>query len=108
MDRAYVQSGVGPVRSHAQERNAASRENAIFLVVSELLLPLVVPYAVKFETDQRKICGEDRFGDPVRPREWFLVPLHVIDDAVQAVRDGSITGLVYDPKAAHLVGQRPS
>jgi hypothetical protein len=61
-----------------------------------------------FAPAQLDLTIHDRFGHPVRPREWFLVPLHVIDDAVQAVRDGSITGLVYDPKAAHLVGQRPS
>ena len=47
----------------------------------------------------------DRFGQPVRPREWFLVPLHVIDEAVRAIEDGSITNLVYDPKRAQLVQQ---
>lgn len=45
----------------------------------------------------------DRFGNPVRPREWFLVPLHVIDEAVQHVLDGSITDVVYDPQTARLV-----
>jgi hypothetical protein len=46
----------------------------------------------------------DRFDRPVRPREWFLVPLHVIDEAVQRILDGSITDVVYDPKTARLVG----
>ena len=45
----------------------------------------------------------DRFGQPVRPREWFLVPLHVIDEAVGRIRDGSITNFVYDPQSARLV-----
>ena len=45
----------------------------------------------------------DRFGQPVQPEEWFLVPLHVIDEAVQRVRDGSITEVVYDPKTARLI-----
>lgn len=45
----------------------------------------------------------DRFGHPVRPKEWFLVPLHVIDDAVRRVRDGSITNVVYDPQTASLI-----
>ncbi|WP_372173848.1 GIY-YIG nuclease family protein [Xanthomonas axonopodis] len=48
---------------------------------------------------------EDRFGNPVRPREWFLVPLHVIDEAVRRIQDGSITGYVYDPAQAALVLQ---
>ncbi|MGC8120973.1 GIY-YIG nuclease family protein [Marinobacter sp. VGCF2001] len=46
---------------------------------------------------------KDRFGHPVKPREWFLVPLSVIDDAVGRIRDGSITKLVYDPGNARLV-----
>lgn len=47
----------------------------------------------------------DRFGQPVRPREWFLVPLHVIDEAVQRIRDGSITNMIYDPCSARLLQQ---
>jgi hypothetical protein len=39
----------------------------------------------------------------VQPEEWFLVPLFVIDEAVQRIKDGSITGYVYEPKAARLV-----
>lgn len=46
---------------------------------------------------------KDRFGQPVIPREWFLAPLFVIDQAVEKIRDGSITGFVYDPKTAALV-----
>lgn len=45
----------------------------------------------------------DRFGHPVRPREWFLIPLPVIDEAVDRVRDGTIADVVYDPKVAQLV-----
>jgi hypothetical protein len=56
-----------------------------------------------FGTAQLDLTIHDRFGRPVRPREWFLVPLHVIDEAVQRIRDGSITGVVYDPKTARLV-----
>jgi hypothetical protein len=45
----------------------------------------------------------DRFGNPVKPREWFLAPLAVIDEAVTRIRDGSITDYIYDPKQARLV-----
>ena len=57
-----------------------------------------------FGAAQLDLTIEDRFGHPVKPREWFLVPLHVIDEAVQRIRDGSITEVVYDPKTAQLVG----
>ncbi|WP_272992840.1 GIY-YIG nuclease family protein [Porticoccus hydrocarbonoclasticus] len=55
---------------------------------------------------QLELTIQDRFGHPVKPREWFLVPLHVIDEAVQRIRDGSITDVIYDPKAARLVTRK--
>lgn len=45
---------------------------------------------------------KDRFGNPVVPREWFLVPVHAVDAAVERIRDGSIAGYVYDPASATL------
>jgi T5orf172 domain len=56
-----------------------------------------------FGPAQLDLTIDDRFGQPVRPREWFLVPLHVIDEAVQRIRDGSITEVAYNPKSARLV-----
>ena len=55
-----------------------------------------------FSTVQLDLTIEDRFGKPVKPKEWFVVPLHVIDEAVERIRDGTITGLVYDPQIARL------
>ncbi len=37
------------------------------------------------------------------PREWFLVPLHAIDAAVEKIRDGTITQYLYDTATAALV-----
>jgi len=45
---------------------------------------------------------EDRFGNPIKPREWFLVPLSVVDDAVEKIRDRSIGQFEYDPSTASL------
>lgn len=36
----------------------------------------------------------DRFGPPVVPREWFLVPLFVIKEAVEKNKDGSSLDIV--------------
>ena len=44
----------------------------------------------------------DRFGHPVQPREWFLVPLAVIDQVVERIRDETIAGMTYDPQTASL------
>jgi hypothetical protein len=43
-----------------------------------------------------------RFGHPVKPREWFLVPLQVIDEAVQRIRDRSIVNHRYEPQIGEL------
>jgi hypothetical protein len=69
--------------------NRTKLENLLHRIFAPALLDLTI---------------HDRFGHPVRPREWFLVPLHIIDEAVERIRDGSITGVVYDPKTARLVG----
>lgn len=45
----------------------------------------------------------DRFGRPVVPREWFMVPLFVIDEAVERIKDRTIVDFRYDPKSAKLV-----
>lgn len=56
-----------------------------------------------FAPARLNITINDRFGHPVQPEEWFLVPLFVIDEAVTRIKDGSITEYIYDPKAAKLV-----
>jgi hypothetical protein len=48
----------------------------------------------------------DRFGKLVRPREWYLIPLSVIDQVVAAIQDGSINELSYDPATASLIARR--
>lgn len=56
-----------------------------------------------FGAAQLDLTIEDRFGHPVKPREWFLVPLQAIDEAVKRIQDGSITDVVYDPETARLM-----
>lgn len=56
-----------------------------------------------FAPAQLDIEIKDRFGNPVVPREWFLVPRFIVDDAVERIKDGTITDYIYDPAAARLV-----
>ena len=49
---------------------------------------------------------EDRFGNPVVPREWFLAPLDAIDEAVEKIREGTITQFRYDTNSASLVARQ--
>ncbi|HEY9579664.1 MAG TPA: GIY-YIG nuclease family protein [Rhizorhapis sp.] len=55
-----------------------------------------------FAPAQLNIEIKDRFGNPIVPREWFLVPRFIVDDAVTRIKDGTITDFVYDPKTATL------
>ena len=48
----------------------------------------------------------DRFGHPVIPREWFLVPLFVIDEVVEKIKDGTISEYAYDTESAALVSDK--
>jgi hypothetical protein len=48
-----------------------------------------------------------RFRYPVKPREWFLAPLFIVDEVVERIKDGSITQYVYDPTEARLVRVAP-
>ena len=56
-----------------------------------------------FDPARLHIEVKDRFGNPVIPREWFLVPLFAIDEAVARIKDGTITDVAYDPSTARLI-----
>ncbi len=55
-----------------------------------------------FDPARLNIEVKDRFGNPVVPQEWFLVPLFAIDEAVAKIKDGTITEFGYDPSTARL------
>ena len=44
----------------------------------------------------------DRFGKPFRPREWFLLPIDVVERAVKMLVDGSIVHHRYDRDTGEL------
>jgi T5orf172 domain len=56
-----------------------------------------------FDAARLSIQINDRFGKPVIPREWFLVPIFVVDEVVARIKDGSITRFAYDPTKATLI-----
>ncbi len=55
-----------------------------------------------FDVARLEIEIKDRFGKPVKVREWFLVPLFVIDEMVSKIMDGTISEYYYDPASAEL------
>ncbi len=55
-----------------------------------------------FSAAQLQISLPGYPGRLVQPREWFVVPLLVVDEAVRRIQDGSITGFTYKPSLAAL------
>lgn len=47
----------------------------------------------------------DRKGHDYDPSEWFVVPLNVIDQAIDLIISGDIVGYVYDARAQKLISQ---
>lgn len=88
-DATYLLAGVEVVATYRLHNLNRSRLEKIFHHL--------------FGAVQLDLTIEDRFGNSVKPKEWFLVPLHVIDEAVQHIREGTITHVVYEPEAARLI-----
>lgn len=87
-DATYLLAEVEVVATYKLHNiNRTRMENLFHRVFSRAQIELTIP---------------DRFGNPVQPREWFLVPLHVINEAVESIRNGSITQKVYNPETARL------
>lgn len=58
-----------------------------------------------FEPAKLNIEILDRFGKPITPREWFLVPLFIINDAIEKIKDGSIVHYSYDATLGKIIGK---
>jgi T5orf172 domain len=64
----------------------------------------------RFEQTVHRVFGSaklqmripDRFGNHVEPREWFLVPLAVVNEVMQRIQDESIVDYVYDSSLGKL------
>ena len=84
---------IGVTDMAVEKRIACARLQSTFLMAD---VEIVATYKLsnmnltKFESLIHHFFAEatldievlDRFGKPVKPKEWFLVPLHAIDEAV--------------------------
>ncbi len=105
---------IGVTGGSVERRIANAKFDATFLLAD---VEIVATYELfninrtKLENVIHRVFGaarldmeiKDRFGKPVVPREWFLVPLFVIDEAVERIRDGTIFNYRYRPDKAALV-----
>ena len=56
-----------------------------------------------FDAARLNIQISDRFGNPIYPREWFLVPLFIIDEVVEKIINGTLSKYQYDAKSVKLI-----
>jgi hypothetical protein len=56
-----------------------------------------------FASARLDLALQDRFGAQVRPQEWFLVPLEVIEETIEKIKSGTINQFRYEPNTASLV-----
>jgi Meiotically up-regulated gene 113 len=105
---------IGVTNMSVDQRIAGARLQPTFLMADVEVVATYELYNIsraKLENlihrvfDQARLDIEikDRFGQPVVPREWFLVPLFVIDEVVEKIRDGTISDFRYSPESASLI-----
>jgi hypothetical protein len=93
-DPTFLLAPVHPVRTYdAINLNTNKFENLLHRFFAEARLDIEIM---------------DRFGKPFRPREWFLLPLSVIEQAIPMLIDGSVIRHRYDTKSGTIVPVRPS
>jgi hypothetical protein len=105
---------IGVTGGDVQRRITNAKVDATFLLADVEVVTTYTLYHINrtklenllhkvFAPGRLDITITDRFGNPVQPREWFQVPLFIIDEAIERIRDGSITEYRYDPARVALV-----
>ncbi len=56
-----------------------------------------------FDSARLNIQISDRFGNPIYPREWFLVPLFIINEVVEKIIEGTLSKYQYDASSVKLI-----
>jgi hypothetical protein len=109
---------IGVTSGDVKKRIANAKKDATYLladveIVMTFKLTQIDPHKLEallhkfFDSARIDLEFPDRFGTLVKPREWFFVPLVVIEAAIQAIQDGTIDRYTYDPKTASLVMTEP-
>lgn len=104
---------IGVTGGDLKRRLANAKNDATFLLAD---VEIVATYKLanisrtKLEKIIHKFFGaakldieiNDRFGRLVKSQEWFLVPIFVIDEMVEKVKEGTISDYYYDPTTAEI------
>jgi hypothetical protein len=113
-EHRHVMHKIGVTSGSVETRIAGAEKSSTYLLAGVEVVATYKVYGVNcqklealihkvFAAAQINLSIPDRFGNMVKPREWFLVPLPVIDEVVQRIRDRSILEYRYEPSAGALV-----
>ena len=105
---------IGVTNMTVEQRIAGARLEPTFLMADVEIVATYELYNInrtKLENLLHRIFAlvrleieiKNRFGKPVVPREWFIVPLSVIDEVVEKIKNDSIANFYYDPNQCKIL-----
>lgn len=105
---------IGVTSGSVETRISGAEKSSTYLLAGVDVVATYLVYGVNcqklesllhkvFAAAQLDLSIPDRFGHMVKPREWFVVPLPVINEAVERIRDRSITAFRYSPAEGRLL-----
>lgn len=111
--REYLHK-IGITTSDVKKRVANASKDATYLladveVVAEFTLYNMNLQATEkllhtfFRDAQADIQIPDRFGNLVKPKEWFFLPLDLIKQVIQILQNDDITQYQYDSKSVSII-----
>ena len=111
----HVLHKIGVTTGKVSQRITEARKDPTYLLANVELVATyslpenIVPQKLEklihkvLQSAQLDIVIEDRFGNPVKPKEWFLVSLNTINDIIDHIKNGSIEAVYYDAEKAQLI-----
>lgn len=107
---------IGVTTGSVEDRIRGAHLQPTFLLAGVEIIATYQLYTVlphKLESKIHQLFGNARIditipsyhGRQKPAKEWFLVPLSVIDEAIKRIKDGSIDAYIYDQKAMKLIIQ---
>ena len=116
-EQRQVVHKIGVTGQEPKKRVAGAKKDATFLLAE---VELVASYHLAninrkkleevlhhfFAAARIDLELRDRFSAKVEPREWFLVPLPVIEQAIEMLMHGEIEHCQYDPQRGQIIDTR--
>jgi len=108
---------IGMTKGDLKTRLSGAKKDPTFLladiqVVASYTLSNINPTKLEsllhsfFAEARLDVTLRDRFGEAVEPREWFMLPLGIINRTVELLIQGELEHCQYDAKNAQLIDTR--